>query len=152
MKKVPLILTAVLVAVSVGACNQENMYASYKAEDTFADGKIQTQPNFAQFSELPVPERSTMDLKRTMLFGNNPLVGRLTYTAPYSQSNMFDFYMQEMPKFGWREVTVIRSANSVLTFSKDKRIATIQLTSTSMNNTDVILDISFASEALRNGY
>lgn len=129
--------------IALVGCSYERLEPSFKSEDTFTtDGNLQTTPNFAQFREIPVPEKATMDLKKTMLFGNDPLIGRLAFSAPYSQSNLFDFYMQEMPKFGWREVTVIRSANSFLTFAKDNRVATIQLSTTAVSGTDVIFDIS----------
>jgi len=136
-------LTVCVCAVALIGCSYERLEPSFKSEDTFStDGSLQSTPNFAQFREIPVPEKATMDLKKTMLFGNDPLIGRLAFSAPYSQSNLFDFYMQEMPKFGWREVTVIRSANSFLTFAKDNRVATIQLSTTAVSGTDVIFDIS----------
>ena len=129
--------------LGVVGCSYERLEPSFKSEDTFAtDGTMQSTPNFAQFREIPVPEKATMDLKKTMLFGNDPLIGRLAFSAPYSQSSLFDFYMQEMPKFGWREITVIRSANSFLTFSKGNRVATIQLSTTAVSGSDVIFDIS----------
>lgn len=136
----------------VAGCSYERLQPSFKSEDTFTtDGSLQSTPNFAQFREIPVPEKATMDLKKTMLFGNDPLIGRLAFSAPYSQSNLFDFYMQEMPKFGWREVTVIRSANSFLTFAKDNRVATIQLSTTAVSGSDVIFDISIG-KSLQTGY
>lgn len=136
----------------VTGCSYERLQPSFKSEDTFTtDGSLQSTPNFAQFREIPVPEKATMDLKKTMLFGNDPLIGRLAFSAPYSQSNLFDFYMQEMPKFGWREVTVIRSANSFLTFAKDNRVATIQLSTTAVSGSDVIFDISIG-KSLQAGY
>ena len=136
-------LTVCVCAVALIGCSYERLEPSFKSEDTFStDGSLQSTPNFAQFREIPVPEKATMDLKKTMLFGNDPLIGRLAFSAPYSQSSLFDFYMQEMPKFGWREITVIRSANSFLTFSKGNRVATIQLSTTAVSGSDVIFDIS----------
>ncbi len=130
------------IMVSLAACRSESIPASFKSENTFENGVMQSTPNFAQFREIPIPENATMNLERTLLFGNDPLVGRLAFKVPYNQANMFDFYMQEMPKFGWRELTSIRATNSYLTYSKDSRIATIQLTSTSLNGTEVIFDVS----------
>ena len=138
-------------ALGVIGCSYERLEPSFKSEDAFADGNLQSPPNFNNFREIPIPEKATMDLKKTMLFGNDPLIGRLAFSAPYSQSNLFDFYMQEMPKFGWREVTVIRSANSFLTFAKDNRVATIQLSTTAVSGSDVIFDISIG-KSLQTGY
>lgn len=136
------LLLAGLMMVCVTGCGYEQMQPSFRAQEN--GDAMQSKPNFAQFKEIPVPEKATMDLRKTMLFGNDPLIGRLAFSAPYSQSNLFDFYMQEMPKFGWREITVIRSANSFLTFQKDNRVATIQLATTAVSGSDVIFDISMA--------
>ncbi len=127
----------------LSGCDYAKMQPSFKSNETFENGTMQPKPNFAQFKEIPIPEKATMDLKRTLLFGNEPIIGRLVFSAPYNQSNVFDFYMQEMPKFGWREITMIRSANSLLTFARENRIATIQLSTTTVGGTDVIFDISF---------
>ncbi len=135
----------------LSGCSYERLEPSFKSEDTFVDGNMQAAPNFAQLKELPMPEKTTMDLKKTMLFGNEPLIGRLAISTPYSQSNLFDFYMQEMPKFGWREITVIRAENSFMTFAKDNRIATIRLSTTAVSGSDVIFDISFG-KSVQSGY
>lgn len=140
-----------LAVLTMSACSYEKLEPSFKSEDTFAGGNLQSAPNFAQFREIPIPEKATMDLKKTMLFGNDPLIGRLAFSAPYSQSNLFDFYMQEMPKFGWREVTVIRAENSFMTFSKENRVATIRLASTAVSGSDVIFDISIG-KSVQSGY
>ncbi len=139
------------LVLSVTACRTESIPASFKSENTFENGVMQSTPNFAQFREIPIPENATMNLERTLLFGNDPLVGRLAFKVPYNQANMFDFYMQEMPKFGWRELTSIRATNSYLTYSKDNRISTIQLTSTSLNGTEVIFDVSMTKNQASSG-
>ncbi len=132
-----------MCAVALTACfNSTQIEPSYRTETTTAAGGLQPPPSFAQFKEIPIPEKATMDLKRTLLFGNEPLIGRLVFSAPYNQTSVFDFYMLEMPKFGWKEITMIRSQNSVLTFARDNRIATIQLSSTTGGGTDVLFDIS----------
>ena len=128
--------------VFLNGCRSESIQPSFKSENTFENGMMQSTPNFTQFREIPIPENATMSLDKTLLFGNDPLVGRLAFKVPYNQANMFDFYMQEMPKFGWRELTSIRATNSYLTYSKDNRVAMIQLTSTSLNGTEVLFDVS----------
>ncbi len=129
------------------ACHNESIQPSFKSENTFENGVMQSTPNFAQFREIPIPENATMNLDKTLLFGNDPLIGRLAFKVPYNQANMFDFYMQEMPKFGWQELTSIRATNSYLTYAKDNRVATILLGSSSLNGTEVIFDVSLSKNA-----
>ena len=88
------------------------------------------QDGFSRFNDIPVPEKAVMDLKQSLVLGTQDAwIGRLVFSAPYTQNGMFDFYLTEMPKFGWKEITVVRAKTCVLSFSRDNRIATIQLDS-----------------------
>lgn len=144
MKKYSFWVICVLSFFLTACFEKTQIEPSFRSDISTPQGGMQPPPNFAQFKEIPIPEKATMDLKRTLLFGSDPLIGRLVFSAPYNQTSIFDFYMLEMPKFGWREITMIRSQNSVMTFQKDNRVATIQLTSTAVSGTDVLFDISLA--------
>lgn len=98
---------------------------------------------FSQFSDVPVPENAVMNLNRTAIFGReNDWLGKVVFTAPYSVGGVFDFYMDEMPKFGWSEITSVRGPNSVLTYARDSRIALIQLSPSPFQGTSVIFTMS----------
>lgn len=121
-----------LSACSSFTGNSAPMMTSSKSADsvntTGEDGQQFAPPAFTQFSDIPIPEQADMDLQRSLVFGGqNQWSGRLVFTAPYSHGGLFDFYMAEMPKFGWQEITVVRSKVSVLSFKQADRIATIQI-------------------------
>ena len=83
---------------------------------------------FAQFPDLPFPEKTEMDLTSSVLFGSGEMwTGKLVFAAPYNISSMFDFYMSEMPKFGWQEIAVVRSKISSMAYVRKDRAAIIQL-------------------------
>lgn len=112
------------------------------AVTTDENGQQVAPPAFSQFSDIPIPEQAEMDLDRTFaLGGSNLWSGRLVFTAPYTQGGLFDFYMSEMPKFGWQEITVVRSKVSVMTFKQGERVATIQIEAGSMR-TEVLFTVS----------
>ena len=135
-----LLLVLALIAVT-GCVHSESMDRS--AED--ANG---LSPSFAQFNDIPIPEKATMDLKQTLLLGGSSAwIGRLVFSTPYSLNSMFDFYMSEMPKFGWKDITVVRSKISVMSFTNKSRIATIQLEQDLVNGSIVSFTVSPKSEA-----
>ena len=138
MKKVLFsLIFFVSAAVLTGCVHNESMYRSE------TDGANGTSPSFAQFNDIPIPEKATMDLKSTLLLGGSSAwIGRLVFAAPYTLNGMFDFYMSEMPKFGWKEVTVVRSKVSVLSFTNSDRVATIQLEPEMVNGTVVSFTVS----------
>jgi hypothetical protein len=88
------------------------------------------QPGFAQFTDIPIPPKNTIDLDRTLVFGSDrDWIGRVSLSTSMAVSAVYDFYKREMPKLGWTELTSVRSATSVLTYQLDNRVATIQVTS-----------------------
>jgi hypothetical protein len=141
---------AAMVAMSalLTACNMSGTSLVPTATTTDSSPKEGDQdyvanPSFSQFTDIPVPPRSEMDTSRTLLLGSqDKWIGRLVFSSGYSVSQLFDFYKQEMPAFGWTEITTVRSELSVLTYKRQGRIATIQLSDTRLNNSEVQLTVS----------
>ena len=86
------------------------------------------QAGFAQFTDIPIPPKNTIDLDRTLVFGSDrDWIGRVSLSTSMAVGEVYDFYKREMPKLGWAELTSVRSATSVLTYQMDNRVATIQV-------------------------
>ena len=88
------------------------------------------QPSFAQFQDIPIPEVAKMNMDRTLVLGENERwIGRLVIDSQASKANLFDFFKYRTSQFGWQEITSVRAETSVLSYSKDNRIMTIQIQS-----------------------
>jgi hypothetical protein len=88
----------------------------------------QPMPSFAQFSDVPIPTDSRMDLEHTIILGKQEgWIGRLAFNSGHSAAEIFDFFRNEMPKFDWKEITAVRSEVSILTYSRGNRIASLQI-------------------------
>ena len=148
MKKTIFLFSAGILLLT-GACtiNGSTPMASTSSTSasTSADGKT-LPPVFSQFADIPIPERSEMDTKQSLIFGNQQWwTGRLVFTSPYSAGGLFDFFMSEMPKFGWQEITVVRSKTSILSFRQGNRVATIQISGDSSSEVEFTVSPSAAS-------
>jgi hypothetical protein len=87
-----------------------------------------SQPSFSRFPDLPMPVKGLLDMSETVVVGaSDKWVGRIKLITPYQSLDMFDFYLQEMPGFGWQEIKVVRSRASVMTYERNKRFATIEI-------------------------
>ncbi len=83
---------------------------------------------FARFVDIPMPGKNSIDLDKTLVFGTErDWIGRVSLSSSLGVSEIYDFYKREMPRFGWTELTSVRSATSVLSYQMDNRIATIQV-------------------------
>ena len=142
MKKILFSLIFMILAAALSGCVQSERMSRSNNE-----GMGGTSPSFAQFNDIPIPENARMDLKSSLLLGGESAwIGRLVFSAPYTLNGMFDFYMSQMPAFGWKEVTVVRSKVSVLSFTNNDRVATIQLEADMVNDTIVSFTVSPVSK------
>ena len=93
------------------------------------EGLPAEQLSFAKFKDIPIPEGSVMDMSNTVIFGSDDeWFGRLSLIPNLSHAETFDFFRYEMPNLNWKEITNVRSTSSVLSYEKENRVVTIQIT------------------------
>jgi hypothetical protein len=92
---------------------------------------------------LPIEEASRMDIKKSLVFGSDSeWFGRINLIVNMSGAEVFDFYRYEMPNFGWKEITSIRSDISLITYERAGRIANVRIDSSSSRGTEVWVTVS----------
>lgn len=97
-------------------------------------------PAFANFPDLPFPERAYLELGDTKALGSGDnWIGSLVYTSPYNASRIFDFYVLEMPKNRWAEVAIVRARISQMTYYRDNRALQILIESVKDNESKVTI-------------
>ena len=98
---------------------------------------------FAQFPDIAVPAGATMDVERSLVLGaRDAWIGRLSMNTGQSPTVSYDFFLREMPKYRWEEITTVRSEISVLTFSRDGRVATIQIRKKTLGGSKIDVTVS----------
>lgn len=84
-----------------------------------------------------------MDVERSLVLGaRDDWIGRLSMDASGNSSESYDFFLREMPKFGWQEITSVRSEVSVLTYSRSGRVATIQIRNRTLGGSVIDITVS----------
>ena len=77
-----------------------------------------------------------MIIEKTLLLGEKEnWIGRLVITNPIKPAKVFDFFKQKLVDYNWVEITSVRSSTSILTYSLDKRVMTIQIEPFNFSNT-----------------
>ena len=101
------------------------------------------EATFAQFKDIPVPKGADMNMDRSFIFGaQDSWIGRVVLNVSGDPGTNFDFFKNNAPQFGWEEVTTVRSAVSVLTFTRGERVLTIQIQPKTIMGSTVDLTVS----------
>ena len=108
-----------------------------------ATAGAERERGFAQFPDIPIPSAATMDLDRSLVQGaRDAWVGRLAMHVGGGPGALYDFYSREMVRFGWREITSVRSETSVLTYDRGDRVALVQIWRNALRGARVDVTIS----------
>jgi len=130
----------IVAALGTGACDKT---ARLLESTSSPDASATSEPNFAQFSDIPIPAGADMDLERSLVLGEqDSWIGRLVLAVGTNPGKTFDFYFGEMPRFGWFPITTVRAETSVLTYARADRIATIQVQGRAITGSTVSMTIS----------
>jgi hypothetical protein len=141
--KLPLVVVPFLVVLLIAGCGGTSINPSSKSEPN-----EQLQPSFADFSDMPIPASARMNVDRSLILGpKDNWLGRLVFRSSSSASSAFDFYASGMPRFGWQPVAVVRGATSAMTYTRQDRVASIQITGTTLGGSEIEITVAPAASA-----
>ena len=141
MLKIPGAPSAAVLAACIAASACASQVGVAPA--TGASGPSATRVSFARFPDLPLPSEAEINLDRTLVFGGDDTwIGRLVINASGDPNTMFDFFKQKLGGYGWQEITSVRAAVSVLTYTREERVATIQIQGRTLRGSEVTITVS----------
>ena len=92
------------------------------------DGEPGSELNFAQFDDIPIPIGSSLNHKDSIIISKKKSwLGRLVFDSSKKQLWIFDFFRNELPKFGWKKLSEVRAGYSILNYTNEERLASIQI-------------------------
>ena len=122
------ICLVVLTTLILTSCNRTGV-PMLSTGVSGTEGLPAEQLSFAKFKDIPIPDGSVMDMNNTVIFGSDDeWFGRLALIPNLSHAETFDFFRYEMPNLNWKEITNVRSTSSGLSYEKENRVVTIQIT------------------------
>ena len=138
--KVALGALLLVTAMGLGGCDKS---ARLMESTRPLEAGAVSEPNFAQFNDVPIPAGADMDLERSLVLGEQDAwIGRLVMAVGTNPGKTFDFYFGEMPRFGWFPLTTVRAETSVLTYARGTRIATIQVRGRTLAGSTISMTVS----------
>ena len=92
------------------------------------EGDPSLELNFSQFDDIPIPIKSTLIREDSIIISRKiGWSGRLVFDTSENQIDVFDFFRNELPKFGWKKISEISSESSLLNYQNNQRFASIQI-------------------------
>ncbi len=117
------LLTLLIIFTILSACTNESLVPVKGPE-----GDPNLELNFSQFDDIPIPVNSKLVRDDSIIISRKiGWSGRLVFNTSENQIEVFDFFRNELPKFGWKKISEISSESSLLNYQNNKRFASIQI-------------------------
>ena len=131
------ILTVVFL-LTVGSCGQNQLVPVRGPE-----GDPGQELNFSEFSDFPIPINSKLIKDQSIIIAKkNGWLGRLSFTTSESQLTVYDFFRNELQKFGWDKISEVSSESSLLNYQSGKRFASIQIFERTLFGSRVLVSVT----------
>lgn len=110
------------------------------------EGEPGSELNFAQFDDIPIPIGSSLNQEESIIISKNKSwLGRLVFDSNKKQLSIFDFFRNELPKFGWKKLSEVRADSSLLNYTNENRVASIQIFSNTFFGSKVSITVTETS-------
>lgn len=107
------------------------------------EGEPGSELNFAQFDDIPIPIGSSLNQEESIIISKNKSwLGRLVFDSNKKQLSIFDFFRNELPKFGWKKLSEVRADSSLLNYTNGNRVASIQIFSNTFFGSKVSITVT----------
>ena len=107
------------------------------------EGDPGSELNLAEFEDIPIPLNSKLDKEKSIIITKNRgWLGRLTFDTSENQITVFDFFRNELPKFGWKKLSEVSSDTSLLNYQNQNRLASIQISDNTFYGSNVSITVS----------
>jgi len=136
MKKFKIL--AIFFLFIVSSCGQ-NQLVPVRGPESDPEQEL----NFSEFNDFPIPINSKLIKDQSIIIAKKDgWYGRLSFTTSESQLTVYDFFRNELPKFGWKKVSEISSDSSLLNYQNQVRFASIQIFEKTLFGSKVVVSVT----------
>lgn len=121
---------------ALGACAA----TSPKEADTKA---APAAPLYQPVSDVPIPSGTAIKPDRSLILGSGDTwLGRMALDLKLKSTEAFAFYQEQMPAYGWQEITAVQGKSSTLAYTRGDRAATVEISPGAMGGSSVSVTVS----------
>tara|TARA_B100000989_G_scaffold277097_1_gene237818 strand:- start:720 stop:1292 length:573 start_codon:yes stop_codon:yes gene_type:complete len=132
-----LLIIGAVIFFAFSSCSKGNLNISNNMENV-------EENTLLRINDIPFIKKSKIDIEKSLILGEGKSwSGQILLNVPSPKSSVFNFYVNNIGDFGWKEQTTIRGETSILNYVGDNnRVIIISLNEARFNNTDVLISVS----------
>jgi len=95
------------------------------------------------YADIPIAANDQLAVDKSLLLNTGEQwIGRAVLKSKLDTIQAFEYYLANMPNYGWISITAVQSETSVLTYEKGSRVATIQIEQGTLSGSKISVTVS----------
>ncbi len=125
------------VFIYLSGCSSGNLNMSSNMENV-------EENTLLRIHDIPFLKESKIDIENSLILGEGKSwSGQVALNVPETKSAVFNFYVNNIEDFGWKEQTTIRGETSILNYVGDNnRVIIISVKEARFNGSEVLISVS----------
>ena len=124
----------------LSACTMPSTIMPNTNDETL-DGNSSVVTN--SYADIPISVNDQLVVEKSLLLNTGEQwIGRAVLKSKLNIVQAFEYYMINMPTYGWISITAVQSDISVLTYEKASRVATIQIEQGTLRGSQISVTVS----------
>lgn len=136
---------AVSAALALAACSSMPGSSSSGSTSTTSTStaKSSAPAPYQPVSDIPIPGGTKINTEKSLILGQGDRwVGRMVLVTDRPSTQTYTYYLEQMPTFGWEQVSAVQGKTSVMTFTRADRAATLEIVPSTFSGSEVSITVS----------
>lgn len=142
--------TAALVIASslvLAACSSmpgsSSSSSSGASSSSGTSSSAKSSSAYQPVSDVPIPAGTKINTDKSVILGQgDKWFGRMVLVTDRPSTQAYTYYQEQMPTFGWEQVTAVQGKTSILTFTRADRAATLEINPGTLSGSEVAITVS----------
>ena len=136
---------SVTAALALGACSSMpgSSDGSSSSSSSSTTSKSAAAPAYQPVSDVPIPAGTKINTEKSLIFGQaDKWLGRMVLVMDRNSTQAYTYYLEQMPTFGWEQVSAVQGKTSTLIFTRGDRAANIEIVPSTFSGSEVSITVS----------
>jgi hypothetical protein len=123
--------------IAISGCSSGNLNPTNSIKDA-------QENTLTRIQDMPFVMKTKLHINESLIMGEGKSwSGQLVTTVPVPKAEVFNFYVNNLEDYGWKEQTTIRGETSILNYvGENSRVAIITVKEAAFNNSEVLISVS----------
>lgn len=134
---------ALVIASSLALAACSSMPGSSSSSSIGTSSSAKSSSAYQPVSDVPIPAGTKINTDKSVILGQgDKWFGRMVLVTDRPSTQVYTYYQEQMPTFGWEQVTAVQGKTSILTFTRADRAATLEINPGTLSGSEVAITVS----------